>query len=70
MPVNACYSERRGGNWEGFNNDWMTSFKVAGGCCRFYEHEDCMREMFMSCGEDSNVGNAWNDKLSSVFCWL
>lgn len=69
MPLRGCYSSRSGPGWGGFANDRMTSYRVSGGCCRFYEQKDCINKMFSSCGESPNVGNFINDKLSSVYCW-
>lgn len=72
MPLNGCYSNRGGGDtWSGFSNDAVSSYKVKDGCCKFYEDKDCMGQpMFESCNTDvAYVGDNYNDKLSSLFCW-
>ncbi|RNJ59393.1 Acyl-CoA synthetase member 2 mitochondrial [Verticillium nonalfalfae] len=74
MPVNSCFSNRGGSNWSGFTNDAVTSFRISGGCCRFYKDADCQGgPMFTECNIDvpsiHDRYGQFNDQLSSVFCY-
>lgn len=76
MPVNGCHSSHRGANWSGFSNDAISSFRLNGGCCRFYKERDCIGgPMFTACTTNvpsigSKYGDQFNDVLSSVYCYL
>ncbi|EGY22177.1 uncharacterized protein VDAG_03615 [Verticillium dahliae VdLs.17] len=74
MPVNSCFSNRGGTNWSGFTNDAVFSFRISGGCCRFYRDADCQGgPMFTECNVNvpsiHDKYGQFNDQLSSIFCY-
>ncbi|KAI5820640.1 hypothetical protein BZA77DRAFT_289767 [Pyronema omphalodes] len=69
MTYQKCYGPSELQSF-GVRRNEMTSYSVKGGCCSFFESDDCGSKFMFDAynRQDERLGNHHNDKMNSVRC--